>query len=334
MTIELSSTGRKNIRLEIPEDMAYFLPAASRSPQETVWDAQYDYFRYRFNEFKCKDFSVIRNYIYCKTDCRLCSQNANSSFLGLTSVQQGKVECTLSAGKDRRLWRKGFTNIIVCSGYKEECNYFKAGEQFGMTSLLVSSGFFLYLTERYPEFFEKPYHRLCEGETFFFTPENIPIPSSLAVALNDIETCRIMGNASRMYLEAKITECISIFIRETQGNTAASTSTLTASARDKIYEARDIICSEYLNPPSLHQLASRAGTNECSLKAGFKQVFGQTVFGYLYDYRMGIASRYLADTQKSIQEIAALAGYEYQSHFCTAFKKKFNMSPSEYRENL
>lgn len=31
--------------------------------------------------------------------------------------------------------------------------------------------------------------------------------------------------------------------------------------------AQDIIHSEYLNPPSLRDLALRMGTNECTLKA-------------------------------------------------------------------
>lgn len=331
MTIELSSAGRKNIRLELPDQMSYFPPSASGQLEEAVWDAQYDFFRYKYDEFKCKDFNIIRNQIVCSDDCRLCSQNMDCSFLGLSSVLQGRVECTMSAEKKRRLWQKGFSNIMVCSGYKEECNYFKAGEQFGMTSVLISSDFFRYLTERYPEFFEDPYCRLCKGETFFFAPRNIPVSTALMTALNDIELCRIMGNASRMYLEAKVVECLSVFIRETHATPGKETHSLTVSERDKIYHAREIIHTEYLNPPTLHQLATRVGTNECSLKAGFKQAFRQTVFGYLYDYRMNMASHYLLDTAKSIQEVASLVGYEHQGHFCTAFKKKFNMSPSEFR---
>lgn len=73
------------------------------------------------------------------------------------------------------------------------------------------------------------------------------------------------------------------------------------------------------------------GTNECTLKAGFKEAFRTTVFNYLFDYRMNIAIHYLLDTNKSIGEVAGLVGYEHQAHFCTAFKRKFNVTPSEYR---
>jgi AraC-like DNA-binding protein len=76
------------------------------------------------------------------------------------------------------------------------------------------------------------------------------------------------------------------------------------------------------------------GTNECTLKNGFKTLFGTTVFGYLFNYRMKLAGQYLSDTDKTIQEIAGLVGYEYLSHFSTAFKRKFYVSPQQYRASV
>jgi AraC-like DNA-binding protein len=76
------------------------------------------------------------------------------------------------------------------------------------------------------------------------------------------------------------------------------------------------------------------GTNECTLKNGFKMLFGTTVFGYLFDCRMKLAGRYLSDTDKTIQEIAGLVGYEHPSHFSTAFKRKFCVSPQQYRAGV
>jgi AraC-like DNA-binding protein len=103
---------------------------------------------------------------------------------------------------------------------------------------------------------------------------------------------------------------------------------------EKLIRAKEIIEQAYLNPPSLHRLALMVGTNECKLKNGFKMLFGTTVFGCLFDYRMKMASQYLLDTEKSIQEIAFCTGYEHQSHFSTAFKRKFLVSPQEYRNRM
>ena len=328
--IELSSRGRDTIALEMP-DISYFSTNRSGGLEENCWEAENKLLTYRISDFRCRDFNVTRYQIYCKEDCCMRSLNVGNSFMGLSVVRQGIVECFLSETRDKRIWRKGYTNMIVSSGIKEERNLFRKGDTFGMTSILVSPDFFQHLSERYTEYFGSAYLRFGRGETFFIAPKNLSIPIALSVALNDLEVSQMMGNASPMYLEAKVTECLSLFMRETEGKEPVNAKIVGFSDRDKIYQARDIICSEYLNPPSLHDLALRVGTNECTLKAGFKEAFRTTVFNYLFDYRMNIAIHYLLDTNKSIGEVAGLIGYEHQAHFCTAFKRKFNVTPSEYR---
>ncbi len=328
--IELSSRGRDTIALEMP-DISYFSTNRSGGLEENCWEAENKLLTYRISDFRCGDFNVTRYQIYCKEDCCMRSLNVGNSFMGLSVVRQGIVECFLSETRDKRIWRKGYTNMIVSSGIKEERNLFRKGDTFGMTSILVSPDFFQHLSERYTEYFGSAYLRFGRGETFFIAPKNLSIPIALSVALNDLEVSQMMGNASPMYLEAKVTECLSLFMRETEGKEPVNAKIVGFSDRDKIYQARDIICSEYLNPPSLHDLALRVGTNECTLKAGFKEAFRTTVFNYLFDYRMNIAIHYLLDTNKSIGEVAGLVGYEHQAHFCTAFKRKFNVTPSEYR---
>ena len=328
--IELSSRGRDTIALEMP-DISYFSTNRSGGLEENCWEAENKLLTYRISDFRCRDFNVTRYQIYCKEDCCMRSLNVGNSFMGLSVVRQGIVECFLSETRDKRIWRKGYTNMIVSSGIKEERNLFRKGDTFGMTSILVSPDFFQHLSERYTEYFGSAYLRFGRGETFFIAPKNLSIPIALSVALNDLEVSQMMGNASPMYLEAKVTECLALFMRETEGKEPVNAKIVGFSDRDKIYQARDIICSEYLNPPSLHDLALRVGTNECTLKAGFKEAFRTTVFNYLFDYRMNIAIHYLLDTNKSIGEVAGLVGYEHQAHFCTAFKRKFNVTPSEYR---
>ena len=328
--IELSSRGRDTIALEMP-DISYFSTNRSGGLEENCWEAENKLLTYRISDFRCRDFNVTRYQIYCKEDCCMRSLNVGNSFMGLSVVRQGIVECFLSETRAKRIWRKGYTNMIVSSGIKEERNLFRKGDTFGMTSILVSPDFFQHLSERYTEYFGSAYLRFGRGETFFIAPKNLSIPIALSVALNDLEVSQMMGNASPMYLEAKVTECLSLFMRETEGKEPVNAKIVGFSDRDKIYQARDIICSEYLNPPSLHDLALRVGTNECTLKAGFKEAFRTTVFNYLFDYRMNIAIHYLLDTNKSIGEVAGLVGYEHQAHFCTAFKRKFNVTPSEYR---
>lgn len=264
--IELSSRGRDTIALEMP-DISYFSTNRSGGLEENCWEAENKLLTYRISDFRCRDFNVTRYQIYCKEDCCMRSLNVGNSFMGLSVVRQGIVECFLSETRDKRIWREGHTNMIVSSGIKEERNLFRKGDTLGMTSILVSPDFFRHLSERYTEYFGSAYLRFGRGETFFIAPKNLSIPIALSVALNDLEVSQMMGNASPMYLEAKVTECLSLFMRETEGKEPVNAKIVGFSDRDKIYQARDIICSEYLNPPSLHDLALRVGTNECTLKA-------------------------------------------------------------------
>ena len=45
---------------------------------------------------------------------------------------------------------------------------------------------------------------------------------------------------------------------------------------------------------------------------------------------MRLAVLYLLDSDMAINDIGIKLGYDYQSHFCTAFKQKYGVSP-KYR---
>jgi AraC-like DNA-binding protein len=121
--------------------------------------------------------------------------------------------------------------------------------------------------------------------------------------------------------------------RVTEKNCAACNCYLPGENK-MFYHAREIIERQHANPPSLHNLALMVGTNECKLKNGFKALFGTTVFRYLFDFRMKLACQYMLDTGLSIQDIALAVGYEHQSHFSTAFKRMYGISPQEYRNRI
>lgn len=100
--------------------------------------------------------------------------------------------------------------------------------------------------------------------------------------------------------------------------------------REKIRLARDILISDLEAPPSLEQLAARAGLNATKLKRGFRQLFGTSVFDYLRNYRLETARRILEKDEVSVTEAAMTVGYSNIGHFCAAFKKQFGASPGHW----
>jgi len=79
------------------------------------------------------------------------------------------------------------------------------------------------------------------------------------------------------------------------------------------------------------ELARLAGLNDYKLKAGFRQVFGTTVFGYLRQQRLEQARQLLQAQEISVTEAAATVGYSSQGHFAAAFRKQFGINPKDLR---
>jgi AraC family transcriptional regulator, transcriptional activator of the genes for pyochelin and ferripyochelin receptors len=108
------------------------------------------------------------------------------------------------------------------------------------------------------------------------------------------------------------------------------------SAHDKecIIYAQQYLMKHVESPPSLSQLSKIVGINEYKLKRGFKEMFNNTVFGYLAEARLELAKNDLLETDKKVNEIASDLGYCSVPHFSHAFKKKFGFSPGMLRKGI
>ena len=83
------------------------------------------------------------------------------------------------------------------------------------------------------------------------------------------------------------------------------------------------------NPPSALELAQLVGVSDRTLRYGFRELFGTTVFGYLTSKRMEQAQQLLRSGKLTVAEVANLVGYAHQGHFAVAFKRKFGITPTE-----
>jgi len=81
------------------------------------------------------------------------------------------------------------------------------------------------------------------------------------------------------------------------------------------------------------QLGREAGMSRSSLTQQFGQVLGCTPAGYLSDLRMRLAARELAATDAPIQAIAARIGFGSEAAFSRAFKRRYDVPPSQWRRN-
>jgi AraC-like DNA-binding protein len=87
-------------------------------------------------------------------------------------------------------------------------------------------------------------------------------------------------------------------------------------------------------PPSLQELATEIGLSLKRLKDGFKQIYGDSVYSFLFDYKMEFARKLLDSGEYNVNEVGIKVGYSTSSHFIKAFKKKFGTTPKKYIMSL
>lgn len=156
------------------------------------------------------------------------------------------------------------------------------------------------------------------------------ITPAMKLVLEQILNCPYQGATKQMYLGAKCLELIAMKIAQLGEVNHKTYPRLSRSEIDQIRQAKDIICQNLCDPPSLLSLARQVGLNDCTLKRGFRQIFGTSVFGYLHDRRMDYARQLLQEQAMTITGVAAMVGYANRGHFAAAFRKKFGVSPSHY----
>lgn len=157
------------------------------------------------------------------------------------------------------------------------------------------------------------------------------VPLRLLVPLNQLFSQPIQNHAHKVLCKGKVYEVFGLYFGGTPDDAAEACPFLKdeESVR-KIKAAKNLVLKKMLHPPTLRELSLAVGLNEFRLKVGFKEVYGNTVFGFLLDHKMEQARLMLDNDQHKINEVAFALGYNNPSHFIAAFKKKYGITPKQY----
>lgn len=99
-----------------------------------------------------------------------------------------------------------------------------------------------------------------------------------------------------------------------------------------IYQIRDYLDANYRDPNmSLQLLAEKFEITETYLSHLFKKILNINFFQYLEDLRLQEACRLLKDTQLSVMAIVTQTGYASVNTFGRAFKRRYQVSATEFR---
>lgn len=102
--------------------------------------------------------------------------------------------------------------------------------------------------------------------------------------------------------------------------------------------SQSVIIEEYFlyeyHALSLDALARRLNLSPRQTQRLLMEYYGKTFQQKKAEARMSAAAILLSDKGRSISSIAEALGYSSGEHFCSAFRKYYHSSPSEYRKRL
>jgi AraC family transcriptional regulator, transcriptional activator of the genes for pyochelin and ferripyochelin receptors len=157
------------------------------------------------------------------------------------------------------------------------------------------------------------------------------VSPAISVILSQIMNYNLHPTIKNLYFRAKVYELMALYFNRSDTYDMDQCPFLADEENVKrIRRAKEIIISRMAEPPGLNELAAEIGLSLKKLKEGFKQVYGDSVYSFLFDYKMEFARKLLETNQYNVNEVGLKVGYSTASHFIAAFKKKFGTTPKKY----
>lgn len=275
------------------------------------------------------DFTLIR-----------LQSDDNESFHFKRHVQQGLIQFHFGIkGKAKFIFNEG--NYALEMKEEKSLLFYNPQKELPMNIELSPSSWVISVIVSI-----KKFHSLFSNDT-----ENIPflseenkdrkyykendISPSMAIVLSQLFHYNLSPSIKNLYYKGKGYELLSLFFNRSEDPNAEHCPFLIDEENVlKIKKAKEIIIANMAEPPSLEELAEQVNLSLKKLKMGFKQIYGDTVYGFLFDYKMDYARQLLDSGSYNVNEVGLKIGYSTGSHFIAAFKKKFGTTPKKYLMNL
>ncbi len=157
------------------------------------------------------------------------------------------------------------------------------------------------------------------------------VSPAIAVVLSQLMNYNLHPSIKKLYLKGKVFELISLYFNKTEDADLEQCPYLADEDNvRRIKMAKEIMIARMAEQPTLAELSDEVGLSLKKLKEGFKQIYGDSVYGFLFDYKMEYARKMLESGKHNVNEVGLKVGYSTASHFIASFKKKFGTTPKKY----
>ena len=153
-------------------------------------------------------------------------------------------------------------------------------------------------------------------------------------AMKNLYEYLISPEASRITVEAKIYEIVSLLASHLKKNKLAAINVPSVSTADMqaLEELTHYMDEHYSFNITLQTLSTIACMSESKMKKLFKSVYNMSITEYIQRKRISVAEHMLIQTDLTIAEISRIVGYSNPSRLIEIFKRYYGFTPSKYRE--
>lgn len=165
--------------------------------------------------------------------------------------------------------------------------------------------------------------KFCGEDCFIFTAQE-----EISELIGKLCGCAESGSVGRLRIKA-----LELLIMLSDGEfvSEAKEHRCTVAQADKVREVCAYACSTMNEHYTVEQLSERSGMKQSQLKSTFRTVYGCSVYAYIRSQKMYTAARLLAETDRTVLDIAVDMGYFNGGKFAKAFRQVIGISPREYR---
>ena len=98
----------------------------------------------------------------------------------------------------------------------------------------------------------------------------------------------------------------------------------------RIRHALRYIEAHYAEQITNEEIAASVGLHPYYLSRLVKEECGVSLHRYLLEYRLSVGASMLEEGEENVENISAQCGFSYCSHFISAFRSRYGMSPKMY----
>lgn len=245
----------------------------------------------------------------------------------INHCREGRFECVLRDGTVTYMEAGDFAINLISNSSKE--SFFPISHYHGVTFCITPSEFDeeLHLLEKMFEIdYEVVLNELCYENKLFIQRATSEIEHIF------FEMYKVPDDIVIGYLKVKFQE---LFLYLTAVKDNMSYSDRQYFAKNNIEIAKKIneyVLQNFTETITYEKLSETFHIKITTMKNCYKSIYGETINDTIIKKRLEEAALLLKNSALSITGIAIKVGYTDHSKFSNAFKKRYNLTPSEYKK--